>query len=924
MNTLYYKNTIVICTLFFLSLLIMATPEVQAAPPKVVCVPWFPPNLSVSHDTWNGKMITLKGTAHDPDGDFDLDTYEWDFGDGSPTVLGVVVDPYVIEASHMYGGSIGDIFVATLTVTDMGGESSSDNYLVTIRDGSILSVKVNVAIDEGLWRLHKDMIRETYPDGVEYAYFSYGSNSAAATGAGIEAFEIHGHLPDGNPKEDPYVETVQRGLNYLLDNTHVYPIPMQAAGDPDTNGNGIGIGCYTNWSNCSYECGITLMTFASSKAPGMVALRGPMDVVGRSYGEIVQDMVDYMAFAQSEESTGVYRGGWRYTPNSSSSDNSVSQWPVIGMEAAETTMGVIIPEFVRSELNYWIDYSQDDITGGAGYTGPSGTNLLRTASLMCQMKFFGDDMSDSRVIAGLNYINLTWDTDSLHFPNTYYAFYGVMKAFRLLGIETLPDGTDWYSDPARGYATHLVNLQSSNGTWGSGYVSSHPLSSAWALLTLQEEVVEPGPIADAGPDIPKYPPVIDVLFDGSGSYHLDPSKKIILYEWDFEGDGVYDYSSTEPNASHAYPAVYNPDGTIDWVATENTYTVVLRVTDNSSSPKTDTDECTVHITPPPWPPVADPGGPYLAAKCETITLDGSASYAPGGILYPEPEHPWHGELVSWEWDLDNDGVFDDATGETVEWTSCVKGLYVVGLKVTDNLDATDSKDTVINVANRPPVAEADGPYSCMGEVVFDGSGSSDPDPCETETLEYRWDFESDGIYDTSWSGDPTATHTYPVCADYIATLQVRDDSGATDTDTAKVSPNRDPNCIDAYADPACLWPPNHKMVQISILGITDPDGDPITITITGITSDEPTASDEGPRGPRFAPDAEGVGTDTASVRAERYGDGNGRAYEISFIASDGMGGESEGSVFVCVPHDESGENCECIDDGQNYDATEMN
>ena len=114
------------------------------------------------------------------------------------------------------------------------------------------------------------------------------------------------------------------------------------------------------------------------------------------------------------------------------------------------------------------------------------------------------------------------------------------------------------------------------------------------------------------------------------------------------------------------------------------------------------------------------------------------------------------------------------------------------------------------------------------------------------------------------------------------------------------------------------------MVQISILGITDPDGDPITITITGITSDEPTASDEGPRGPRFAPDAEGVGTDTASVRAERYGDGNGRAYEISFIASDGMGGESEGSVFVCVPHDESGENCECIDDGQNYDATEMN
>jgi len=25
-----------------------------------------------------------------------------------------------------------------------------------------------------------------------------------------------------------------------------------------------------------------------------------------------------------------------------------------------------------------------------------------------------------------------------------------------------------------------------------------------------------------------------------------------------------------------------------------------------------------------------------------------------------------------------------------------------------------------------------------------------------------------------------------------------------------------------------------------------------------------------------------------------------------------------------VPHDERGDDCECIDDGQNYDATEMN
>lgn len=925
MNTVDLKTVLVLCSVVILSTVVTTAPPAQAAPPKVVCVPWYPPNLAVSHDTLAGTITTLKGTAHDPDGDADLDTYEWDFGDGSPVETGPVPDPYIIEATHAYAGSVGDIFVATLTVTDVGGASGSDNYLVTLRDGSVLSVRVNVAIDEGLWRLHKDMTRDTYPDGADYGYFPGGYNVAAA-GAGIEAFEIHGHLPTGNAKEDPYVETVQRGLNYLLANADVHPISPQPAGDPDTNGNEIGLGCYeSSWSSM-YESGITLMTFASSKAPGMVAATGPVDVVGRSYGDIVQDMVDYLAFGQTDPLTGDYRGGWRYHANFSDSDNSCSQWPVIGMEAAETNFGTTIPGFVKSELNLWINYIQNDDSGGSGYTDPwDWVNVAKTGGLLCEMSFFGDDPSEARALAAWNYIGANWDTDWEHFPsNSYYAFYSVMKGFRLMGIYNLPDGTDWYSDPTRGYATYLVNKQNSDGSWPEGQWSDHPLSSAWALLTLQETVVEPGPVADAGPDVAAHPPIVDVEFDGSGSYHLDSSKEIVLYEWDFENDGVYDYSSADPTAAHAYPAVYNPDGTIDWAATEADYTAVLRVTDDSSSPKMDTDECIVHITPPPWPPVADPGGPYLAAKCETITLDGSASYAPGGLLYPDPTHPWHGELVSWEWDLDNDGAFDDATGETVEWMSCVKGLYVVGLKVTDDLGATDSQDTVINVANRPPEAEAGGPYSCaLGEITFDGSGSTDPDEGETETLEYRWDFESDGIYDTSWSADPTATHTYPACAEYTATLQVRDTDGATDTDTADVVPNRPPDCSGAHPDPLFLWPPNHKMVSVSILGVTDPDGDPVTITVTGITSDEATASDLGSGGAKHAPDADGVGTDTASVRAECSGTGNGRVYEISFDAQDGMGGMCSGTVKVYVPHDQ-GTGDAPVDDGQNYDATDIN
>lgn len=113
-----------------------------------------------------------------------------------------------------------------------------------------------------------------------------------------------------------------------------------------------------------------------------------------------------------------------------------------------------------------------------------------------------------------------------------------------------------------------------------------------------------------------------------------------------------------------------------------------------------------------------------------------------------------------------------------------------------------------------------------------------------------------------------------------------------------------------------LWPPNHKMVAIEIEGVVDPDGDPVVITVTSITQDEPVA---GP-GNDKDPDGDGVGTSFALVRAERDGPDNSRVYRINFTASDGKGGECTGFVQVCVPHDQ-GVNTFCVDDGQLYDST---
>ena len=127
--------------------------------------------------------------------------------------------------------------------------------------------------------------------------------------------------------------------------------------------------------------------------------------------------------------------------------------------------------------------------------------------------------------------------------------------------------------------------------------------------------------------------------------------------------------------------------------------------------------------------------------------------------------------------------------------------------------------------------------------------------------------------------------------------------------------NAVPLCSLAHASVETLWPPNHKFVSIDILGVTDPDGDSLAITIDSIFQDEPVnAQGSG----NTSVDGRGIGTATAEVRAERAGGGNGRVYHISFTASDGPGGTCSGVVQVGVPKSSKRTP---IDDGPLFDST---
>ena len=132
-----------------------------------------------------------------------------------------------------------------------------------------------------------------------------------------------------------------------------------------------------------------------------------------------------------------------------------------------------------------------------------------------------------------------------------------------------------------------------------------------------------------------------------------------------------------------------------------------------------------------------------------------------------------------------------------------------------------------------------------------------------------------------------------------------------------VNENHPPDCSNAMASVSSLWPPNHKMVSVTILGVTDPDGDPLAVSATAIAQDEPVdATGDG----ATCPDALGVGVDTVSLRSERSGNGDGRVYHVAFQAVDRCNAACTGEITVTVPHDRSPKKTPG-DGGPLYDST---
>jgi uncharacterized repeat protein (TIGR01451 family) len=158
---------------------------------------------------------------------------------------------------------------------------------------------------------------------------------------------------------------------------------------------------------------------------------------------------------------------------------------------------------------------------------------------------------------------------------------------------------------------------------------------------------------------------------------------------------------------------------------------------------------------------------------------------------------------------------------------------------------------------------------------------------------------------TAGSAGSTLTNTATIAG------HQNDPVAGNNTSTVVTTLNHNPICSTVTGGPN-LWPPNHKLRLIGLTGATDPDGNPITTSVTGVTQDEPlNGLGDGDTSPdAFAASA----SNQVWLRAERSGTGDGRVYRIAFQVTDGLGGQCTGVARVGVPHDQ-GAHSNPIDSG---------
>ncbi len=512
-----------------------------------------------------------------------------------------------------------------------------------------------------------------------------------------------------------------------------------------------------------------------------------------------------------------------------------------GSNPALTDADVASPEFTPTAAgDYTFTVTVDDGNGGT-----DSDSVTVTAAAEANLDPLADAGPDQTVTVG---DLVTLDASASSDPN------GDALAFTW-SIATAPNGsaanlsaTDVASPEFTPdlEGTYTLMLMVSDGNGGVATDS---------VTVTAEPIPNQDPVADAGADLTgnQGQPVV---FDASAS--SDPDGDALTYAWAVT-TAPGGSAATLDDASASAPTL-TPD-------LPGTFTLTLTVDDGRGSTATDTVDLVVNGA-----PVADAGADQPAILGDAVTLDGS------GTTDPE------GDAFTYQWTVTNQPAgslvgFDDATSANPTFTPPLAGTYTVELAATDDDGAIGTDTVVVTVtADQPPTAvisASAGNVQVGGSIVFDGSGSTDPE--DGAVSSYQWILSSAPAGSTaapSTAIGDTTTLVTDVPGDYTVTLNVTDSRGALGTATETITADPLPNTTPVANAGADQLGNVSDSITLDASGSSDADSDPlayawaITSAPTGSTA---TLSDDTAEAPNFTADVPGDFTFTLTVDDGRGG-----------------------------------------------------
>ena len=200
----------------------------------------------------------------------------------------------------------------------------------------------------------------------------------------------------------------------------------------------------------------------------------------------------------------------------------------------------------------------------------------------------------------------------------------------------------------------------------------------------------------------------------------------------------------------------------------------------------------VRFTPANQPPTARATGtPTTGAAPLTVQFDGTGSTDPDA-----------GDTLSYAWDLDGDGQYDDSTASAPSYTYTSQGVYVASLRVTDSHGAASTAAVTITVGNTAPTATigspAPGTTWSVGDLIQFAGSATDPQDGPLPASALSWSLilhhcpsnchthplqSFDGVAGGSFT---TPDHEYPAFLELR--LTATDSGGLTDTKSIQLDP----------------------------------------------------------------------------------------------------------------------------------------